>query len=78
MGGADSLNNIWPQCGQAPSGKNYKDIKDVVETYLAIQVLMGMNVDAARNGIASDWTQYIANSQKFCAANSCDISHYRK
>jgi hypothetical protein len=78
MGGADSLDNIWPQCGKAPNGKNYKEIKDVVETYLAIQVLMGMDIDMARKGIASDWTQYIGDSQKFCASNSCDISHYRK
>jgi len=78
MGGADSLDNIWPQCGKAPNGKNYKDIKDVVENYLSIEILMGLDIDAARKGIASDWTQYIADSQKFCASNSCDISHYRK
>ncbi|HKD07096.1 MAG TPA: HNH endonuclease signature motif containing protein [Bryobacteraceae bacterium] len=78
MGGADSLDNIWPQCGKAPSGRNYKAIKDMVETYLAIQVLTGMDLDQARKGIASDWTQYIDDSQKFCASNSCDISHYRK
>jgi hypothetical protein len=78
MGGADSLDNIWPQCGKTPSGKNYKDIKDRVESYLAIQVLMGMDLDVARKGIASDWTQYIADEEKFCGSNSCDIADYRK
>jgi hypothetical protein len=78
MGGADSLDNIWPQCGKAPNGKNYKDIKDLVENYIAIQVLMGMDIDTARKGIASDWTQYVPASQQFCASHSCDISHYRK
>ena len=70
MGGADSLDNIWPQCGKAPNGKNYKDIKDLVENYIAIQVLMDMDIDTARKGIASDWTQYIPASQQFCASHS--------
>ncbi len=78
MGGADSLDNIWPQCGKASNGKNYKDIKDQVESYLAIKVIQGMDIDAARKGVASDWTQYIAAAQTFCAANSCDIANYRK
>ena len=79
MGGADSLDNIWPQCGQAPSGQNFKDIKDRVETFLAIQVLLGKkDVDTARSGIASDWTQFIDEEEKFCAANSCDIAKFRK
>jgi hypothetical protein len=77
MGGADSLDNIWPQCGQAPNSKNYKDIKDQVESYLAIKVIQGMDIDAARKGIASDWTQYIAAAQTFCASNSCEIASYR-
>lgn len=78
MGGADSLDNIWPQCGQAPSGKDYKAIKDQVESYLAIKVIQGMDIATARKGIASDWTQYIADAQTFCAANGCDIQNYRK
>jgi hypothetical protein len=78
MGGADSLDNIWPQCGNVPNGKNYKDIKDQVESYLAIKVIQGMDLDKARNGIASDWTQYIKAAQAFCTANGCDIQKYRK
>jgi hypothetical protein len=78
IGGADSLDNIWPQCGQASNGKDYKAIKDQVESYLAINVLLGMDLDNARKGIASDWTQYIAKAQTFCAAKGCDIETYRK
>lgn len=79
IGGADSLDNIWPQCGQAPNGKNYKDLKDEVENYLAIEVLLGkMTVDDARKGIASDWTNYLAAALSFCSAQSCDIGKYRK
>ena len=73
--GADSLDNIWPQCGQVPNGKNYKDIKDRVESYLAIQVLLGKkDLDKAMSGIASDWTQFISETETFCGANSCDIA----
>src|ERR1700742_1018086 len=74
MGGADSLDNIWPQCGQAPYGKNFKEIKDQVESYLAIKILQGMDIQRAREGIASDWTGYIAEAETFCAANGCDIA----
>ncbi len=78
MGGADTLDNIWPQCGQAPNGKDYKAIKDQIESYLAIKVLLGMDLDSARKGIASDWTQYIGDAETFCAAKGCDIAKYRK
>jgi hypothetical protein len=78
MGGADTLDNIWPQCGQAPNGKDYKAIKDQIESYLAIKVLLGMDLDSARQGIASDWTQYIGDAETFCAAKGCDIAKYRK
>jgi hypothetical protein len=60
-GGADSLDNIWPQCG--PSGatgsKVYFRQKDQVEHYIAAQVKAGMNQQAAEQGIRSDWTQYV-------------------
>jgi len=79
MGGADSLDNIWPQCGKAPNGKNYKDIKDSVEQYLAIQVVLGKkDWETARASIAKDWTQFIAEEETFCATNHCDIADYRK
>jgi len=62
----------------APNGKNYKDIKDVVEQYLAIQTVTGMDLSEARKGIAADWTQYIDAAQAFCGAKSCNIQDYRK
>ncbi len=79
MGGGDSIENIWPQCGQSPDGQNYKDIKDQVESFLAVQVLLNkMDWTGARTGIASDWTQFISAAKAFCASNSCDIADYRK
>jgi len=62
LGGADTLANIWPQCG--PDGvalkKRYFKQKDLVENYLADQVKQGaIPLADAQHGIASDWTQYI-------------------
>lgn len=62
LGGADTLDNIWPQCG--PDGvslnERYFKIKDNVENYLTAQVKSGtMDLDTARAGIARDWTQYV-------------------
>jgi hypothetical protein len=73
LGGADTLGNIWPQCG--PSGivlaKRYFKIKDAVENYLAVQVRSGdMPLADAQHGIATDWTQYIAASTKYWSTHS--------
>lgn len=62
LGGADTLDNIWPQCG--PDGvtlnQRYFKQKDMVENWLAVQVYTGkITLQAAQHGIASDWTQYI-------------------
>jgi hypothetical protein len=66
MGGADTLDNIWPQCG--PSGatgtNRYFRQKDTVEGYLARQVKGGMSQQAAEQGVKSDWTQYLGSSNK--------------
>jgi hypothetical protein len=60
-GGADTLDNIWPQCG--PSGatgaKVYFRQKDKVEHYLATQVKAGMSQQDMEQGIRTDWTQYL-------------------
>jgi hypothetical protein len=66
LGGADTLDNIWPQCG--PSGvalaKRYFKQKDLVENYLAAQVKAGkIDLAEAQNGIAEDWTQYLDASK---------------
>jgi hypothetical protein len=62
LGGADTLDNIWPQCG--PSDVTLRERffkqKDTVENYLAEQVDRGLIPLAdAQSGIASDWTQYL-------------------
>lgn len=62
LGGADTLDNIFPQCG--PNGvalnSRYFKMKDKVENYLAKQVRSGaMEPEEAQHGISSDWTQYL-------------------
>ncbi len=74
IGGADTLDNIWPQCG--PDGvtleERYFKIKDQVENYLAAQVRSGgISLSDAQRGIATDWTQYLDAARAWCAANSC-------
>ena len=71
LGGADTLDNIWPECG--PDGvtlnARYFKIKDIVENYLAAQVRGGsMTLEDAQRGIAADWTQYLNAA---CASNQC-------
>ena len=67
LGGADTLDNLWPQCGPdgVPLAKRYFKIKDKVENFLAKQVRDGtMTLQDAQRGIASDWTQYIDAAQR--------------
>lgn len=68
LGGADTLDNIWPQCG--PSGVSLPDRyfkeKDMVENYLAQQVKSGqIDLSVAQKGIASDWTQYLEDAKAY-------------
>ena len=74
LGGADTLDNIWPQCGPTgASGENlYFKKKDKVEVYLGDQVRAGkMTLPAAREGIVKDWTQYSEAARDYCASNKC-------
>jgi len=68
LGGADTLDNIWPQCGPpgVPLIQRYFKQKDLVENYLAAQVKAG-NIDLtdAQYGIARDWTQYLDASNQY-------------
>jgi hypothetical protein len=62
LGGADTLENIWPQCG--PAGVALRDRyfkqKDIVENYLGREVKSGqMSLEEARRGISTDWTYYL-------------------
>jgi hypothetical protein len=68
LGGADTLDNIWPQCG--PQGATGEDRlfkqKDQVENYLAAQLKAGkITKKDAQEGIATDWTQYIDAADAF-------------
>jgi hypothetical protein len=74
LGGADTLDNIWPQCG--PSGvtldKRFFKRKDTVENYLAKQVRDGkMSLTDAQKGIAADWTQYLTVAEQDCPGGQC-------
>lgn len=74
LGGADTLDNVWPQCG--PPGmmmeNRYFKEKNKVEDYLLMMVKIGkMELGDAQKGIAADWTQYSAAARKFCMGAMC-------
>jgi hypothetical protein len=74
LGGADTLDNIWPQCG--PSGvalpQRFFKEKDTVENFLAMQVKQGqMDLGAAQRGIATDWTQFLGEAMRACPEGRC-------
>jgi hypothetical protein len=74
LGGADTVDNIWPQCG--PKGvvraRRYFHQKDLVENWLAREVRAGrIALESAQRGIASDWTQYIVRAKKACMPKKC-------
>jgi|ERR1700685_1877553 len=74
IGGADTLDNIWPQCGpsRAALDERYFKRKDTVENYLAKQVREGkMNLSDAQSGIATDWTQYLETAERECPKGEC-------
>jgi hypothetical protein len=77
LGGADTLDNIWPQCGPntvALDDRYFKE-KDKVEYYLGQQVREGkMDLAKAQQGIATDWTQYLADAEGFCRSGKCDFT----
>jgi hypothetical protein len=74
LGGADTLDNIWPQCGPpgVPLAERYFKQKDAVENYLAWRVRRGeMDLAQAQRGIATDWTQYLAEARQRCPSGRC-------
>jgi hypothetical protein len=74
LGGADTLDNIWPQCGPpgVPLAERYFKQKDLVENYLSWRVKRSeMNLAQAQKGIASNWTQYLTQAQQHCASHGC-------
>jgi hypothetical protein len=74
LGGADTLDNIWPQCGPpgAPLAQRFFKEKDTVENYLAKMVKTGqMDLGEAQRGIATDWTQYLDVARTGCPGGRC-------
>ena len=74
LGGADTLDNIWPQCGPtgAPLPQRFFKEKDIVENYLENQVKRGrLSLTAAQVGIAADWTQYLNQAKAECRSRNC-------
>lgn len=73
LGGADSLENIWPKCGpsEVVLRERFFKQKDAVENYLAKQVREGrIKLKDAQEGIARDWTQYL-QAATACAKGKC-------
>src|SRR4051812_1193877 len=70
LGGADTLDNIWPQCGPTRVLLNSRFFKqkDLVENFLAEEVeKKRMDLATAQRGIAEDWTQFL-DAAKLAAA----------
>ena len=75
LGGADTLDNLWPQCGPYDVARRYRYfvMKDLVENYLARQVKQGIiDLSQAQKGIADDWTQYLDGAIEECGAKCTD------
>jgi hypothetical protein len=74
LGGGDSMDNIWPQCGpdSVTLKERYFKQKDQVEMYLAGQVKAGaMNLTTTQRAIAKDYTQFLDAAKQYCASHSC-------
>jgi hypothetical protein len=72
LGGADTVDNIWPQCG--PAGVAWADRyfhqKDLVENYLAELVRTGgISLRTAQRGIARDWTLFLPYAEQRVSTN---------
>jgi hypothetical protein len=73
IGGADTLDNIWPQCGPKNTtlATRYFKRKDLVENYLAdfvkTQVTDPRQLANLQKLIAEDWTQLLPFAQTWCA-----------
>lgn len=73
LGGADTLDNIWPQCGprKAILNSRYFKRKDAVENFLAGEVRNGkISLAEAQKRIAEDWTQFLDDAEA-CPKGDC-------
>jgi len=74
LGGADTLDNLWPQCGPdgVPLNERFFKHKDLVEDHLAVMVKEGkMELAEAQQQIARDWTQFIDAAKTTCSTKHC-------
>jgi hypothetical protein len=70
LGGADTLDNIWPQCGPSDVtlAERYFKQKDIVENWLAEQVKTKQkDLGEVQRAIATDWTQFLRPAKSFCS-----------
>jgi hypothetical protein len=70
IGGADTLENIWPQCGpsRAVLRNRFFKQKDAVEHFLAGEVAAHrMALADVQRGIAEDWTQFLPAARQAAA-----------
>jgi hypothetical protein len=73
LGGADTLDNIWPQCGPSKAILNARFFKrkDAVENFLAGEVRNGkITLAEAQKRIADDWTQFLDEAEA-CPKDDC-------
>ena len=73
LGGADTLDNIWPQCGpnKAILNARYFKRKDAVENFLAAEVRNNkISLAEAQKRIAEDWTQFLDQAET-CPKDDC-------
>ena len=74
IGGGDSMENIWPQCGpdEVTLKERYFKQKDQVEFYLAAEVKAGsMDLAKAQKEIARDYTQFLDKAKTYCSTHTC-------
>jgi|GEM_PF-3018967 len=74
LGGADTLDNIWPQCGPSKVSlwNRYFKQKDTVENYLAFMVQQGnISMTTAQRGIALNWSQFLDHAEQICPKGVC-------
>ena len=74
LGGADTLDNVWPQCGPAGVSlpQRFFKEKDTVENFLAMQVREGrMDLSQAQKAIATDWTEFLHEARQACPEGRC-------
>jgi hypothetical protein len=74
IGGGDTMDNIWPQCGpsSAALADRYFKQKDQVEAFLGVGVkTKKISQTKAQSEIARDWTQFLARAKRNCKGTAC-------